>query len=320
MLVAGRLRRPGDGPGDADPAPGTAPRRSLDELRTLGGNAAPRAHAPGCARRAGAPGCCASSSRCAAPTARSASSFEIAYGHAFKAAPRLRAGEPTTVSLRRHARDGASPRRQARRRRCAKIFAGCDRRCLCTTIAARFVRRDARHHIARVQGSSGSMSAFISQRFERSCAGSGPACVSAGRLGRCAALAAEAQLLVRAAPGRSAVSVAVPAVASASRRCSGPRARRLVMPFAGVELLAVGAALLVYARHAADRESIRLRRGSLTVERISGPHVEQVEFAACVGARRTGGRRPLVDRAVGPGPAHLGRALRAPRTASPARR
>jgi uncharacterized membrane protein len=52
----------------------------------------------------------------------------------------------------------------------------------------------------------------------------------------------------------------------------------LVMPFAGVEVLLFGAALLVYARHAADSEQIRLRRGALTVRRTSGAHVEQVEF------------------------------------------
>jgi len=51
-----------------------------------------------------------------------------------------------------------------------------------------------------------------------------------------------------------------------------------VMPFAGLEMLAVGSALLLYARHAADGELIRLRPGRLTVRRISGPHVEQVEF------------------------------------------
>ena len=53
----------------------------------------------------------------------------------------------------------------------------------------------------------------------------------------------------------------------------------LVMPFAGVEMLAVGALLLLYARHAADREVIQLLPGRLTVERVSGPHIEQVEFA-----------------------------------------
>jgi uncharacterized membrane protein len=52
----------------------------------------------------------------------------------------------------------------------------------------------------------------------------------------------------------------------------------LVMPFAWVELLAVGAALLFYARHAADRECIALQPGRLTVEHLSGGHVERAEF------------------------------------------
>ena len=57
------------------------------------------------------------------------------------------------------------------------------------------------------------------------------------------------------------------------------RGATLVMPFAGIELLAIGGALLVYARHAADSELIRLRSGRLTVRRVNGPRVEQVEFA-----------------------------------------
>jgi uncharacterized membrane protein len=55
----------------------------------------------------------------------------------------------------------------------------------------------------------------------------------------------------------------------------------LVMPFASVELLAVGAALLLYARHATDHEMIQLEPGSLTVERVYGRHVERVAFALC---------------------------------------
>ncbi len=53
---------------------------------------------------------------------------------------------------------------------------------------------------------------------------------------------------------------------------------RMVMPFAWAELLAVGAAMLVYARHAADSESIALRGNRLTVELASGNRVERVEF------------------------------------------
>jgi uncharacterized membrane protein len=53
---------------------------------------------------------------------------------------------------------------------------------------------------------------------------------------------------------------------------------RMVMPFAAIELLAVGAAMLVYARHATDNESIALRDDRLTVEHASGNRLERVEF------------------------------------------
>lgn len=53
---------------------------------------------------------------------------------------------------------------------------------------------------------------------------------------------------------------------------------RIVMPFAWAELLAVGTALLVYARHAADSESIALHGDRLTVEHLSGNRLERVEF------------------------------------------
>ncbi|MEO8081047.1 MAG: DUF2244 domain-containing protein [Caldimonas sp.] len=56
------------------------------------------------------------------------------------------------------------------------------------------------------------------------------------------------------------------------------RGAPLVMPFAGVELIAVGLALLVYARHAADSEEMVLRPGSLTVECRLGESVDRVEF------------------------------------------
>jgi uncharacterized membrane protein len=52
----------------------------------------------------------------------------------------------------------------------------------------------------------------------------------------------------------------------------------LVMPFAWIEVLALGTALLVHARHVTDRESIRLEGGSLTVERACGPRTERCEF------------------------------------------
>ncbi len=53
---------------------------------------------------------------------------------------------------------------------------------------------------------------------------------------------------------------------------------RLVMPFAWLELIAVGAALLVYARHARDGEKIILSGPVLVVEREHGGRTERTEF------------------------------------------
>jgi uncharacterized membrane protein len=52
----------------------------------------------------------------------------------------------------------------------------------------------------------------------------------------------------------------------------------LVVPFASAELLALGAAIWVYATHAADSESIQLRPGRLVVEHANGRKLERVEF------------------------------------------
>lgn len=52
----------------------------------------------------------------------------------------------------------------------------------------------------------------------------------------------------------------------------------LVMPFAWLEVLALGAALVVYARHAADTECVRLERDVLSVQWEWGGRVERVEF------------------------------------------
>jgi uncharacterized membrane protein len=53
-----------------------------------------------------------------------------------------------------------------------------------------------------------------------------------------------------------------------------------VLAFAAVELLLVGAALLVYARHAADQERITLANGALSVEHRHGPQTERWQFRA----------------------------------------
>lgn len=53
-----------------------------------------------------------------------------------------------------------------------------------------------------------------------------------------------------------------------------------VLAFAAIELLLVGAALLVYARHAADQERITLANGALSVEHQRGLQTERTEFRA----------------------------------------
>jgi uncharacterized membrane protein len=53
----------------------------------------------------------------------------------------------------------------------------------------------------------------------------------------------------------------------------------LVLPFALLELVAVGSAFLVYARHATDRERIRLLDGQLVVEQETGGRIRRCEFA-----------------------------------------
>ncbi|HSI54919.1 MAG TPA: DUF2244 domain-containing protein [Ramlibacter sp.] len=52
----------------------------------------------------------------------------------------------------------------------------------------------------------------------------------------------------------------------------------LILPFAWLELAAVGAAFLVYARHARDGETISLQGRQLVVELENGGHLERAEF------------------------------------------
>lgn len=56
----------------------------------------------------------------------------------------------------------------------------------------------------------------------------------------------------------------------------------LVMPFAWLEVLALGAALLLYAAHAADCERIRLHDDMLSVEHACGRRTERAEFRRAV--------------------------------------
>lgn len=54
----------------------------------------------------------------------------------------------------------------------------------------------------------------------------------------------------------------------------------LVLPFVGLELLAVAAAFLCYGRHAADFERIEFEGGEIRVERHDGGAVEKTRLAA----------------------------------------
>lgn len=54
---------------------------------------------------------------------------------------------------------------------------------------------------------------------------------------------------------------------------------KLVLPFTLLELTALGAALLVYARHATDGERVSLQPGWLVVERETGGKLLRSEFA-----------------------------------------
>jgi len=76
----------------------SSPRALLAELRAMGGNTAPD-RAAGLRTPRWRDRLERELESLAAPDGTLGLSFEVAYGHAFKAAPRLRAGEATTVSL-----------------------------------------------------------------------------------------------------------------------------------------------------------------------------------------------------------------------------
>jgi malonyl-CoA O-methyltransferase len=74
------------------------PRAMLDELRSLGGNAAP-ARFQGLRTPRWRAGLERELQASAGADGRITMRFEVAYGHAFKALPKVPAGQPTTVSL-----------------------------------------------------------------------------------------------------------------------------------------------------------------------------------------------------------------------------
>lgn len=54
----------------------------------------------------------------------------------------------------------------------------------------------------------------------------------------------------------------------------------VVLAFTGLELLLVGVALLIFARHAGDRETLTLVGRSLQVEQCIGSRIERTQFSA----------------------------------------
>jgi uncharacterized membrane protein len=84
-----------------------------------------------------------------------------------------------------------------------------------------------------------------------------------------------------------------------------------VLAFAGVELLLVGVALLVYARHASDHEHITLTGAALTVEHQHGTQTDRSEFrAAWVRVEPLSSDRSLIEVAGDGQTACVGRYLR----------
>lgn len=84
-----------------------------------------------------------------------------------------------------------------------------------------------------------------------------------------------------------------------------------VLAFAGIELVLVGAALLVYARHAADQERITLSEGNLLVEHQRGQQTERtLQRAAWVRVEPRHGEGSLVELSGDGQQSFVGRYLR----------
>lgn len=62
----------------------------------------------------------------------------------------------------------------------------------------------------------------------------------------------------------------------------------LVLPFAGLEVLLIGAAFLLYARHAADYERIELESGRIRVEVADGGRLTRYEMRGARVSMRDG--------------------------------
>lgn len=73
-----------------------------------------------------------------------------------------------------------------------------------------------------------------------------------------------------------------------------------ILPFAGIEVLALGVAFVVHARHAGDYEHIVMARGRLTIERWHGGELDRIDCRPTwVRVEYQGSRRELIRLVVG---------------------
>jgi uncharacterized membrane protein len=85
----------------------------------------------------------------------------------------------------------------------------------------------------------------------------------------------------------------------------------MIMPFAWLELLVVGAAFVVYARHATDGEQIVLQGSQLVVEQTSAGKVARAEFnRAWVRVEPQADDRSLIELSGQGLRVHIGRHIR----------
>jgi uncharacterized membrane protein len=85
----------------------------------------------------------------------------------------------------------------------------------------------------------------------------------------------------------------------------------MIMPFAWAELLMVGAAFLVYARHATDGERIVLQGSQLVVEQTSAGKLVRAEFnREWVRVEPQGDDRSLIELSGQGRRVHIGRHIR----------
>jgi uncharacterized membrane protein len=86
---------------------------------------------------------------------------------------------------------------------------------------------------------------------------------------------------------------------------------KLVMPFALLEVVAVGAAFLLYARHAVDSERIAFTGSQLVVELDRAGKTERVEFnPAWLRIEPSAGERSLVELSAQGRSVRIGRFMR----------